>query len=115
MWQIIESIKASSPMPSWCLIYPAYSVAVPRDHLVQATLAYPVAQRDAEFALFISQWIRTKDMDGTLRQLYDHWILGLDARTSEPREALVDDWLVLGNRFESAEPETAESPVNDGE
>jgi Na+/H+-dicarboxylate symporter len=91
---IVHSAEAGS---AWCLIYPAYSVAVPRDHLFQAPLAYPVARRDARFALFLSQWLELKRMDGTLQKLYDHWILGLTAKTPVERGAIIFDWLGLGD------------------
>ena len=90
---VVMTAEAGS---AWCLIYPGFSVAVPRDRIVKAVLAYPVAQRDAEFAAFVSDWIEIKRMEGTLDSLFEHWILGRDATASEPRGALIDDWLGFG-------------------
>jgi Na+/H+-dicarboxylate symporter len=62
------------------LLHPAYSVAVPHPLEVRLPLAYPVARHDLEMTRFLSMWIDLKRKDGTLQALYDHWILGRDAR-----------------------------------
>ena len=73
------------------LIYPAFSVAVPRPVLIKIPLAYPVAGNDEEFAKFMSLWIDLKKKDGTIPSLYDHWILGKDARPP------VKKWSIMRN------------------
>jgi len=56
-------------------------------------LAYPVARRDPELLAFIDAWIELKRRDETLRELYDYWILGLDAEPRGPRWSLLRDTL----------------------
>jgi Na+/H+-dicarboxylate symporter/ABC-type amino acid transport substrate-binding protein len=73
------------------LLYPAFSVAVPHPLSIRIPLAYPVAQHDMELARFLGTWLDLKRKDGTIQSLYDHWILGRDAR---PRQA---HWSVLRN------------------
>ena len=73
------------------LLHPAFSVAVPQPLHVRVPLAYPVARHDLEFARFLGTWIDLKKKDGTIQALYDHWILGRDARPRQPR------WSVLRN------------------
>jgi Na+/H+-dicarboxylate symporter/ABC-type amino acid transport substrate-binding protein len=73
------------------LIYPAFSVAVPLPLVIKIPLAYPVAGYDEEFANFMSLWIDLKKKDGTIQSLYDHWILGKDARPP------VKKWSILRN------------------
>jgi Na+/H+-dicarboxylate symporter/ABC-type amino acid transport substrate-binding protein len=73
------------------LIYPAYSVAVPHPVVIKIPLAYPVARHDIEAARFLSNWIDLKNKDGTIKSLYDHWILGQDARPPQKR------WSVMRN------------------
>ncbi len=67
------------------LLHPAFSVAVPHPLHFRIPLAYPVAHRDIEFARFLGTWIDLKRKDGTIQELYDHWILGRDAAPQRPR------------------------------
>jgi Na+/H+-dicarboxylate symporter/ABC-type amino acid transport substrate-binding protein len=76
------------------LLYPAYSVAVPHPLEIRLPLAYPVASRDLEMARFMGLWIELKRRDGTIPALYDHWILGKDAKARSPRWSILRD--VLG-------------------
>lgn len=76
------------------LLHPAFSVAVPRPLHIRLPLAYPVARHDVEAARFLSAWIDLKKKDGTIQALYDHWILGRDARAKRPRWSILND--VLG-------------------
>ena len=73
------------------LLYPAFSVAVPHPLAIRFPLAYPVARRDLEFARFLGIWIDLQRKNGTVQALYDHWILGRDARPKQPR------WSVIRN------------------
>lgn len=78
------------------LLYPAYSVAVPHPLEIRVPLAYPVARHDVEMARFLSLWIDLKRKDGTIQALYDHWILGKDAKIHEPRWSILRDVLGFG-------------------
>ncbi len=75
------------------LLYPAYSVAVPRPLEIRMPLAYPVARHDLEMARFLGLWIDLKRKDGTIQALYDHWILGKDAKARRPRWSILRDVL----------------------
>lgn len=76
------------------LLHPEFSIAVPRPLDIRLPLAYPVANRDPEAARFLSTWIELKRKDGTIQALYDHWILGRDAKAKKPRWSVLRD--VLG-------------------
>ena len=73
------------------LLYPAFSVAVPHPVILKLPLAYPVARHDIEAARFLSNWIDLKNKDGTIKSLYDHWILGQNASPPKRR------WSVIRN------------------
>jgi Na+/H+-dicarboxylate symporter/ABC-type amino acid transport substrate-binding protein len=73
------------------LLYPAFSVAVPQPLTIRFPLAYPVARQDLEFARFLGTWIELQRKNGTIQALYDHWILGRDARPKKPQ------WSVIRN------------------
>ena len=78
------------------LVHPAYSVAVPHPVVLKLPLAYAVAQRDVEFARFLSLWIELKKKDGTIQSLYDHWILGRDAQQPKKHWSVLSDVLKVG-------------------
>jgi Na+/H+-dicarboxylate symporter/ABC-type amino acid transport substrate-binding protein len=62
------------------LLHPAFAVAVPRPLEVRLPLAYPVGRHDLEMTRYLATWIDLKKKDGTITALYEHWILGRDAR-----------------------------------
>ncbi len=90
---VVTSAEGGS---AWCLIYPAYSVAVPMPRIYRAPTAYPVAQNDTYFAQFVSRWIDIKDSEGELDNLFQHWITGTDSGQKEPRWCVARDVMGLG-------------------
>jgi Na+/H+-dicarboxylate symporter/ABC-type amino acid transport substrate-binding protein len=72
---------------SWTLLHPEYSVIVPTPDPVKVPLAYPVA--DASIAHVVNVWIETTRKDGTVKALYDHWILGRTATSVRPRWSII--------------------------
>jgi ABC-type amino acid transport substrate-binding protein len=75
------------------LLYPTFSVAVPHPVVVKLPLAYPVANHDIEAARFLANWIDLKKKDGTIQGLYDHWVLGRDAKPKARRWSILRDVL----------------------
>jgi len=49
---------------------------------------------DLEAVRFLGTWFELKRKDETIQALYDHWILGRDARAKRPRWSVLRD--VLG-------------------
>jgi ABC-type amino acid transport substrate-binding protein len=78
---------------AWTLIYPEYSVAVPRPNSVLIPLAYPMPFKEQEMVGFVNTWIDLKKKDKTIKALYDHWILGKAAEKKEPRWSVIRDVL----------------------
>jgi ABC-type amino acid transport substrate-binding protein len=78
----------------WCLIYPAYSVAVPHPDIILIPLAYAVSRDDREMVDFLSTWIELKKRDGTIESLFDYWILGKKRAGATRRWSVIKD--VLG-------------------
>lgn len=76
---------------AWTLIYPAYSVVVPRPGTVKLSLGYPLPRGEREWRNFLSQWVEVKKKEGTVSGLFDHWIQGLGAEDHTPR------WSVIRN------------------
>jgi Na+/H+-dicarboxylate symporter/ABC-type amino acid transport substrate-binding protein len=76
---------------AYTILHPAYSVVVPKPRPMKVPLAYVVAGRDAEFAQLLDTWIDLKRKDGTIDELFAHWILGQQAEPAQPR------WSILRN------------------
>ena len=64
---------------------------VPKSQLVCLPMAYVLPQDDPHWNSFVSQWLELKKKDGTIDDLYDHWILGSGVTSTEPR------WSILRN------------------
>ena len=56
-------------------------------------LTYPTARADEELVDYVNALIDLKKMDGTLKKLYDYWVLGRFAVNRQPR------WSVIRNVF----------------
>jgi ABC-type amino acid transport substrate-binding protein len=78
---------------AWTLLHPEYAVVVPGPGLIKIPLAYPIARHDERLASFLNNWIELKRRDGTIDQLYRHWILGQTASTPRPRWSVMRDVL----------------------
>ena len=50
-------------------------------------------QLDSELNGTVDAWTRLKHDDGTMDELYDHWILGKQATTGSPRWSIIRDVL----------------------
>lgn len=78
---------------AWSLLYPDFSVALPRPDLLQLPLAYAVSYKYPEFVKLISAWVELKKNDGTINTLYDYWVLGKNAVPSKPRWSIIQNVL----------------------
>ena len=87
---LVYSAEAGS---AWTLIYPEYSVAVPRPDPVLVPLAYPMPLGEQGMEAFLNTWIALKKKDKTIKALYDHWILGKSAEKKTPRWSIIRDVL----------------------
>ncbi len=92
---ILSSAERGS---AWSLLYPEYSVALPRPNLLQMPLAYAVSYKYPEFVKLISSWVELKKNDGTIDALYDYWVLGKNAVQSKPRWSIIRNVLNLKKR-----------------
>ena len=79
---------------AWTLIHPEYSVAIPQPDVRAVPIAIGMARDARVLADYVDEWLRLKREDGTLNDLYRHWILGAGAQPQEPRWSVIRD--VLG-------------------
>ena len=76
---------------AWTLLYPGFAVVNPLKHKEGAPLVFAVAGHDFQLEKYLDTWIEIKQMDGSIKHLYDYWILGNLPRHSHPR------WSVIRN------------------
>ena len=73
------------------LLFPEYAVAVPETETLKVPIAYPIGSRDERFRVFMDTWIELQRRNGTISDLYAHWILGKNVEKHKPR------WSVIRN------------------
>ena len=61
---------------AWSLLYPDYVVVAPKPELLRVPLAFPLAYGDAEFELFMRNWIELRQRDGSIDKLFEYWMRG---------------------------------------
>jgi ABC-type amino acid transport substrate-binding protein len=78
---------------AYTLLHPEYSVVVPRPRQFKVPLAYVIAGHDDALAAVVDTWIDLKRKDGTIDELFAHWIQGRDAEPKRPRWSILDNVL----------------------
>jgi Na+/H+-dicarboxylate symporter/ABC-type amino acid transport substrate-binding protein len=81
---------------AYTLLHPEYSVVVPKPQPLKVPLAYVIAGGDDALATVVDAWIELKRKDGTIDELFGHWILGRDAIPHHRRWSILDDVLHWG-------------------
>lgn len=61
---------------AWTLLYPDYVVVRPAPVVPELAMAFPLNDNDAEFELFMGNWIQMKTRDKNLEILFRYWIEG---------------------------------------
>lgn len=61
---------------AWTLLYPQYTVVVPKPAIAPLTMAFPISKNDQPFELFMRNWINMKQQSLLLDQLFSYWIEG---------------------------------------
>jgi hypothetical protein len=71
---------------AWSLLYPDYVVVAPKPELLRVPLAFPLAYGDAEFELFMRNWIELRQRDGSIDKLFEYWMRGKEPNgaTAQP-------------------------------
>jgi Na+/H+-dicarboxylate symporter len=91
---VLSSAEGGS---AWTLLHPEYSVVLSATaEVIEWPLCIPVAGRDRHLAQFLDDWIEIKTQDGTVKEAFEHWILGRTAEDEGPRWSIVRDVLGWG-------------------
>ncbi len=78
---------------AWTLIYPAYTVINPLNRRDSAPVSIAVGGFDIVLEDTLNTWITLQKMDGTIETLFEHWMLGKDARAQGKRWSILRDVL----------------------
>ena len=78
---------------AWTVRYPGFHVVVPEGVNVKGQIAYPIGGRDLEFRSYMERWATLVRDDGTVAELYAHWVLGGGAEIRGPRWSIIRDVL----------------------
>jgi ABC-type amino acid transport substrate-binding protein len=76
---------------AWTLVYPEFSVVVPKPETVGAPIAIALPLDAPRFGAFVDAWLMLQREGTVLDRLRDYWILGLGSEGREPR------WSVIRN------------------
>jgi len=80
---------------AYTLLHPEYSVVVPKPRPMKVPLGYVIAGHDPRMVDLVNTWIDLKRKDGTIDELFAHWILGEQATRTERRWSVVRNVLHL--------------------
>jgi ABC-type amino acid transport substrate-binding protein len=80
---------------AYTLLHPEYSVVVPKPRPMKVPLGYVIAGHDSRTVDLVNTWIDLKRKDGTIDELFAHWILGQQAEATRPRWSVVRNVLHL--------------------
>ncbi len=69
-------IYGAAGASAWTLLYPNYTVVIPKPIAPPVAMAFPVGSQDLAFQNFISQWINMKKRNHTIDSLFTYWIEG---------------------------------------
>jgi Na+/H+-dicarboxylate symporter len=78
---------------AWTLLYPAFSVVVPKGLKVKAPVAFVLPTGETELVQYMNTWLKLKKFNGFVDKVYNYWILGKNPGNKKPR------WSVLHNVF----------------
>jgi hypothetical protein len=82
---------------AWTLLYPEYTVVVPKDDIWKVPLGYAVADGNLQLAESLDDWVVFRQAEGALRRAYNHWVLGQGVEPKRRRWSIIHDVLEWGD------------------
>jgi ABC-type amino acid transport substrate-binding protein len=83
---LLFSAEAGS---AWTLIYPQYTVVVPKPRTVTAPMALGLPRNEPQLADHVETWLTLQREAGILDRLHSYWINGEGAESTEPRWSII--------------------------
>jgi ABC-type amino acid transport substrate-binding protein len=84
-------LYAAEAGSAWTLVYPQFSVVVPKPRTVTAPMALGLPLNAPGLYTFVDTWLQLQLESGVIDQLHKYWILGEGSTPKEPR------WSVIRN------------------
>jgi Na+/H+-dicarboxylate symporter/ABC-type amino acid transport substrate-binding protein len=78
---------------SWCVLYPAFSVIVPRPTILKETLAYVISQKNTSLRYYINNWLKVQQTACFLDYFKSYWVMGKNVQQKEKRWCLWDEFV----------------------
>ncbi|MGB1003419.1 MAG: cation:dicarboxylate symporter family transporter [Salibacteraceae bacterium] len=72
-------ITSAERASAWTVLHPEYKVVNPLPYHLYNSLVFPVAN-DAVWQEYVNRWIDYRKKDGTIKRIYDQWVLGKEYR-----------------------------------
>jgi ABC-type amino acid transport substrate-binding protein len=86
-------LDAAEEGAAWTVLYPLFSVVVPRP-VLQLPTVYLVARDNPSLLRAMNEWLLIEKGTGGISELYDYWIQGKTRQVQPPRWSVIRD--VLG-------------------
>lgn len=90
---VLALVTIAETGAAWTVRYPEYQVVVPEGVDVKGQLAYPIGGGDLAFQSYVERWATLVHEEGTVGELYEHWILGRGAPSRGSRWSVIRDVL----------------------
>jgi Na+/H+-dicarboxylate symporter/ABC-type amino acid transport substrate-binding protein len=78
---------------AYSLLYPRYTVAIPKPHVVKVPLAYALPRGATTLKNTVNAWLEMQEKNGTRQRLFDYWVMGGAAKAQPPRWSVMRDVL----------------------
>jgi ABC-type amino acid transport substrate-binding protein len=82
---------------AWSLLYPEYTVVVPKPHPMKLPTGIAMRKGDRDLADFINAWLVIRKASGALDLAYGYWVLGKGAEQPRRRWSIMRDVLGWGS------------------
>ncbi len=81
---------------AWTLLFPDYTVVVPKDEIWSVPFGYAVAGGNLQLARSLDDWVTFRQAEGALKGAYNYWVLGQGVETKKRRWSIMRDVLGWG-------------------
>ena len=76
---------------AWSMFYPEYGVVVPEGDMQKYPVGFAVAKRNLDLLSYVDAWLAIQQINGSIDNAYNYWILGQGTKSKETRWSVLDD------------------------
>jgi len=93
-------VSLAEAASAWTLIYPEYTVVVPKQLRLKTPVGFVLPDNQHQFTSTLNDWLDLRIRNNTVDTIYRHWILGEAKLDKAPRWNIKDDVLGWGKNDE---------------